>query len=194
MLNHRLAHTWIQIRAHTSVWTLMFAFTSGMQIFRRAYPDAIIYGAFALLLALESSGLLKRWRFRGVHVNDGAPIFTAIFAGIFIYFSHRQAGNLLVFFIAFGFLLFLVLWRHGDEHEKLSPRQFSNAVYWAILGVALGLWELLAMVFSTLAHDDIFPTLSVIFVPRIDQPVVKLQFIILWLGFGLYFFEKWRRR
>ena len=187
-------NAWQKVRSHTSVWTLLFGFTSGMQIFRNSYPDALIFGFFTILLALESSGALHRWKFKGIVARDSAAIAVALFSAIFIYYSHRQAATLLIFLIALAFLLFAAIWRHADNHEKLSPNQFRSAIHWAIISCALGLWEFFAMFFSTLAKEDKFPTLSVIFVPKVDEPLVKFQFIALWLGFGLYFFEKWKNR
>jgi len=165
-----------------------------MQVFRSAYPDAVIFGFFTVLLALESSGLLKSWRFNGVEVKDSVAIVVTFFSAIFIYYSHRQAATLLIYLIGLGLLLFVATWRRANNHEKLSRLQFRSAIYWAIIAVALGLWEFAAMFFSTLAHEDLFPTLSVIFLPKLESPLVKFQFLALWLGVGLYFFEKWKNR
>ena len=185
---------WQEVRNRTSVWTLLFGFTAGMQIFRQAYPDAVIFSVFTLLLALESSGALHRWKFRGVQVKDSAAIAVALFSALFIYFSHRQAATLLIFLIALGLLLFATTWRRTNDHEKLSRLQFRSALHWGIVATALGLWEFCAMFFSTLAHEDKFPTLSVIFLPKLESPLVKFQFIALWIGLGLYFFERWKNR
>ena len=185
---------WQRVRSRTSVWTLLFGFTAGMQIFRQAYPDALIFGLFTVLLALESSGALRRWKFGGVQVKDSTAIAVALFSALFIYFSHRQAATLLIYLIALGAMLFVATWRRANDHERLSKRQFGSAVYWAVLATALGLWEFLAMFLSTLAHEDKFPTLSVIFLPKLESPLVKFQFIALWLGLGLYFFERWKNR
>lgn len=187
-------NTWQKVRERTSVWTLLFGFTAGMQVFRQAYPDAVIFGFFTVVLALESSGALHRWKFSGVKVKDATAIALALFSALFIYFSHRQAVTLLIFLIALGFMLFAATWRRANDHEKLSNLQFRSAIYWGIVATALGLWEFCAMFFSTLAHEDKFPTLSVIFLPKLESPLVKFQFIALWLGLGLYFFERWKHR
>ena len=181
-----------KVRERTSLWTLIFAFTFAVQVYRFALADMIIFGALTILLAVESSGKTENWKFNGVQVNQlFATIFTAV-AGIFVFTQKRQSVELAIFFIFLAVVLFLAIWRKKPHADKLSKREFAHAIYWSIVAVILGAWEFLALIFSRIVHDDkAFPTISELLLPKLDQNIPRLIFLIGWLGVGYYCIEKW---
>ena len=181
-----------KIRERTSLWTLIFAFTFAIQVYRWAVADMIIFGTLTVILAIESSGRTEDWKFNGVQVNEITAFLVIAATGIFIYISERQDPALAVIFILLAFIILLSVWRKKSSAEKLSKREFSHAIYWSVVAGVLGTWEFMALILSRIVHNDrAFPTISELILPKLDGNLPRLIFLIAWLGVGFYFIEKW---
>ena len=183
------------IRKRTSLWTLIFGFTFAIQVYRWSIADMLIFGSLTIILAFESSNLPKRWKFNGIEVNEFVAFLVTAAAGIFIYISERQDPELAAAFVLLGLILLLTLWRRKSSTEKLTKREFGHAVYWSIVAGVLGIWEFFALILSRIVHDNqAFPTISELLLPKLDSNLARLIFLIVWLGVGFYFIEKWDHR
>lgn len=180
------------VRRRTSTWTLIFAFTFAIQVYRWSVPDMAIFGFLTLLLAIESSTLVQNWKFDGIRFSQVVGYIFIAALGTYIYISKRQDPGLAAIFVLFAIILLLAVWRKKAQSEKLNKREFAHAIYWSTLAGILGAWEFFALVLSRIAHNDkAFPTISELLLPSLDRPVPKIIFIICWLGFGFYLIEKW---
>ena len=181
-----------RVREHTSLWTLIFAFTFAIQIYRWAIADMLIFGFLTALLAIEPSKQTKSWKFNGVQVNEITAFLVIAATGVFIYVSERQDPALAAVFVLLAAILLLTIWRKKPSAEKLSKREFGHAIYWSIVAGVLGAWEFLALILSRLVHNDkAFPTISELLLPKLDGNLPRLIFLIIWLGVGFYLIEKW---
>ncbi|MEY4444519.1 MAG: hypothetical protein RL301_598 [Actinomycetota bacterium] len=180
------------IRKRTSLWTLIFGFTFAIQVYRWAIADMVIFGILTLILAIESSSISSNWKFNGIQVNQIVAFLITAASGVFIYLSERQDPALGFFFALLALMLLLGIWRRKSGAEKLTNREFGHAIYWSAVAGVLGVWEFLALILSRIVHNDkAFPTISELLLPKLDSNLARLVFLIVWLGVGYYFIEKW---
>lgn len=183
----------IRIHRKTSFWTLLAGITFAVQVWRWSIADMWIFGTATILLFLESSGLIDGWRFNGLRLREIFYLGFTMFSAAFLYLTKRQDPELAAYFIVLAPLLFITLWNSNPKHERLKKREFKSAVFWSLIGVILGLWEMFALILSNVVHSDAaFPTISELIVPVLDESFARFQFLVLWLGVGYYFASKWR--
>ena len=181
-----------KIRKRTSTWTLILAFTFLIQVYRWSVADMVIFGVLTAILFFESAKF--SWKYNGIEVNQTSAAIFAVISSIYLFTSKRQEFSLAGYFLLLAFLTLISIWRAKDDAHKLTKREFASALYWSAIAGLLGLWEFLALVLSRIVKDDkAFPTISELLVPKLDSKFERLQFTLIWLTIGFYFFEKWRK-
>lgn len=178
----------------TSAWSLIAFITFAVQLYRRSYSDAIIFGLALFIIHFESTGIIDSWKFRGIKLSR---FHLRIFIGaslLAIYLTNREETTLAIYFLLIAPLIFIFLWDGEPKHEKLNRLEIRSAVYWSFCGVAIATWEVLAIVLSIFFGDKSeFPTLSEIAAPVLSSPIERLQFAFIWLLSGYYIVVKWKK-
>ena len=79
--------------------------------------------------------------------------------------------------------------RGGLERGRVEP---TGAIAWASVGVALGIWELLALLLQPTLTTDSYahPTISVLTDPALATHPGRSIALFLWLGFGWFLVQR----
>lgn len=183
--------TYSRLRRFTSIWTYIFFITFLVQLYRHELADVIIFAIASLILFLESSQTSKKLKNLGLVASRYAVDLFIGLSFIILIFCKRESAPLLIYFLALGPIMILVMWSGNATHIRLGLLEFKSALFWSFSVLALILWELATVILSRLAHDDSrFPTLSELTFPLLNSTVVKTQFIIIWLLVGRFLILK----
>ena len=176
-------------------WVVIFVGTALFHTWRGSVQDIIIFGLSALLILTQVFGL-HRLGFENQPKFSTWSIATVVaVSAILLYISPRhELVNFLVLlaFIPIGIALVMYRDRPMDE-----PREqvLTSRLLWGWWAALFALTELIAYVGSKLSGDlELFPTISVVLDPVLDQPLGRAVFVALWLTSGVYLFGIRRRR
>lgn len=176
-----------------SNWTYIFLITFGVQLFRRQYSDAIIFGIATTVLLIQPIQKLHNFSLPRLKLDKRTLWFLVSFLGLTFAYIPRHHRLLAILFIALGLFLFLVLWNFQDSYKRLSRLEFSSSIFWSITAIALSLWETMALVIARLKdNNSAYPTISELVVPVLSNPIPRLQFIALWILIGWLVIRHWK--
>lgn len=87
----------------------------------------------------------------------------------------------------------MLAWRTPPRPEQAaSPLPSLGLKAWIVVFVALGLWELMALLMqsSLVVADPAHPTISTLMDPVLAAGYRRALFLLAWLGFGAYLLER----
>lgn len=177
-----------------SWWILAFAFNFVFQIYRGSLEDIIFFSIALIIMILESTKLLN-WIPEFPTLRDSkANIFILIGISLYLLYTKRETPWTPWLFSIFFIFMFLDLWRREDGVQiKLTNSQIRSAKSWAVIGIALCIWELIAFVLASISKDDFsYPTISVLISPNLDGLLGRGIFIICWVALGFMLLRDWR--
>ena len=183
------------------VWIGVLALTATFQFGRGAPVDGAVFGAAALLLILDTVGVLPE--IAPTRLPPLGILLVAALAGAVVLIVAPFAGPLAaacVVLIGFGCVPFV--WPRaarpaaasavGAEHPHKPPvieRRVlrRTGVLWAVLAVLVCLWELTAFFLGapSTAAELAHPTISSLVEPFVAWPWGRPIFVVLWLLGGI---------
>lgn len=123
----------------------------------------------------------------------GAVVMASALA---LYFSERHGlvnFVTLLIYIPIGIVLLLYVDRE-NQTLPTGPVRRSRLV-WGTWAISFALIELIAYLGSKVSGDlELFPTISVLLDPVLDDPLGRATFVALWLIAGVYLFGIRRRK
>jgi hypothetical protein len=178
------------LRVTVAAWILILVLTGLFQFYRAAVPDGIVFLAMAAALIIGRTGILRsfdqhRWQPRRVLVLSAL----ALAAGVLVLTPrHGIADGVVV--VASGILVFVVAWPDPPRDDEADPswtiRLRRSAIAWSIVGIAFCAWELITYFGGlTRAGRDVYPALSDLIDPWLDNPIGRAIFVALWLSGGV---------
>lgn len=180
------------------LWVIALSIMAGFQLWRGAWVDGVLFGVLVTMLVIDrlTGG---RLRLPGLPAAPPwlAPALSAAL-GIILVFAPRQGWLDLIVIVVIGVGVFLLGWSPAPSSGPARPAAAvrRSMVIWAVLGVALAVWEALAFVFLTsLPQGEFgFPTISVLFDPLVESLPGRILFVGLWLICGLGLLDVTGRR
>lgn len=182
-------------RSHISLWALVFAITDGLQFFRGAWEDAVIFTlATGLVLGAGTIWLHQDWdsnkAISGRQIDLGLGLLGALFI---ITPRHTVLGLAAVILVAP--VLVALLWgNHRGPRGQATDRIKRSRFIWVTWAVVTALWEFAANVLGQLEGNLYsFPTISVLLDPLLDNLFGKTGFVVVWILVGVGLIRVGRR-
>lgn len=176
-------------------WVVIFVGTALFHTWRGSLQDIIIFGFSAALILTQVFGLYRIGFENQPQFPTWAIASVVLVSAVLLYVSPRH--ELVNFIVLLAFIpigIALVMYRDKPVPE---PREqvFTSRLLWGWWAALFALVELVAYVGSKLSGDlNLFPTISVILDPVLDQPLGRAVFVALWLMAGVYLFGIRRRK
>lgn len=184
------------VKASFNPWVLIFVGTAIFHTWRGSFEDILIFGGSALLILSQVAGLTKYGFQKQPQLSPIAIGTVVVAAALALYFSERHGFvNLLtlLIFIPIGIVLLLYV----DAENQIPPTGpvRRSRLVWGIWAISFAFIELIAYLGSKLSGDlELFPTISVLLDPVLDDPLGRATFVALWLIAGVYLFGIRRRK
>lgn len=181
-------------------WLAAMSAMAGVQTWRGAYEDGILFFAIVLVLAVDRSTgerlgsklrrpPLKRWMIWAITSALGVVLVVA----------PRHGTTVFVTMMVLGVVMVAMAWapveRRSENGENASALRRS-AWLWASIAVAVCLWEAITFVLSMIASggSEAHPTVSVLLDPMLETILGRIVFVGLWLAAGAGLVFIWRRK
>lgn len=181
-----------------TLWTIVLATMSGFQLWRGAYVDGILFTLVTLLLIVDTLTGRRIKLLRSPLVAPRWVIAVVVGAlGLILMVAPRHGLIDLVTMVIIGVAVFILGWAPARERTPLPHAAYRrSAITWAVLGVALCLWEALMFILASVmpAQENDFPTISVLLDPFLEWLPGKIIFMGLWLIAGLALLRVWSKR
>ena len=184
---------WKSLQA-VSGWALVFGVNFLFQLYRGNPWDQVIFTLVLIFITLESLHLFD-WipefrKLRSARLTQVILILISLYL-IFAKPASAITGILMPLFLIF---MFFALWRKRDgEKVHLKPEEIKSAKVWAIIGVAICLWELIAYVLGSISDDTYSsPTISDLLLPEMGGIFGRAVFTIGWAFIGFLLLRDWR--
>jgi hypothetical protein len=170
---------------------------AGFQTWRGAYVDGVLFFALAAMLIIDrlTGGrivILKKPVVAPKVVTLG---ITGVL-GLVLVLAPRHSWIDLVAFIAIGVTVLIVAWEPTPERQKRPHAAMLRSMwFWSMAAVVLCVWEATAFVLSVTVPggDQMFPTISVLLDPFVENIWGRIVFVGLWLAAGLGLLQLWRK-
>lgn len=176
----------------------MLCIMSAFQLWRGAYVDGVLFTLITVLLIVDTATGRRIKLLRAPLVAPRWVIALVVGAlGMVLMVAPRHGVIDLITMCVIGIAVFVLGWAPARSRAELPRVAYRrSAITWAVLGVALCLWEALMFIFQTAwpARENDFPTISVLLDPFLQWLPGKIVFIALWLVAGLALLRVWSKR
>ena len=173
-------------RYQLSLWALVFAITDGLQFFRGAWEDAVVF-TLATLLVLGAGTIFRHYDWDSNSVITPRQVdFGLAAVGIFFIVAPRHTLFGLTLTILLAPMLVALIWgNHRGPRSKATDRIKRARLVWVCWAVVTALWEFGANILGQLDNNLYsFPTISVLLDPLLDNLFGKAGFVVLWILVG----------
>lgn len=176
-------------------WICIVAIISLVQVIRVEYFDAIVFGATAVVLAVDAVA--------GPRIRTPRPPVWAIIAaasaiGVVLALAPRRGIVMAVAVIVVGLAAVAIAWPDPvrDDQPPGSRRTTRAAIAWAIVAIATCLLELGSFLLGRATAETKYthPALSDLLDPMLNLPGGTAVFGALWLAVGVLLVSRGRRR
>jgi hypothetical protein len=176
-------------------WIAIVAIISLVQVLRVEYFDAIVFGATAVVLAVDA---VAGPRIRAPRPPLWAVIAAAAAIGVVLALAPRRGIVMAVAVIVVGVAAIAIAWPDPvrDDPPADVRRTTRAAIAWAIVAVATCLLELGSFLVGreTAETKYLHPALSDLIDPALNLPGGTAVFGALWLALGVLLVTRGRRR
>ena len=181
-----------------AAWLFVLVATGIVQIVRRQWIDAAIFGAAALLLTADAAGLFPVGRPRTLprmRVLLGAAAACLIVLSL----APRHGVLAAVTMLAIGVGAVIVAWPPISDPRPPSPwpRALRRlGIAWAVIWIVGCIWELIEFILGGLSPQArvMFPALSDMLDPIVTPGLGQAVFAAAWLAIGIFLVMRRRRR
>jgi len=180
-----------------TLWTIVLAIMSAFQLWRGAYVDGVLFSILTILLVVDTITGRRIKLLRSPVVAPRWVITLVIGAlALVLMIAPRHGMVDLITMVVVGVAVFILGWAPARPRTPLPAKAYRrSAITWAVLGVALCVWEALMFILATvMPHREFeFPTVSVLLDPFLEWWPGKVIFIGLWLVAGLALLRVWSK-
>lgn len=178
------------------LWILVMLIMASFQTWRGASVDGVLVYSVALLLVVDwLTG--ERLRIAWLRAIPRWVVWsTAAVAAVILTLAPRHGVLVFVVMALLGVTMLVLSWGPPSHRANLAqPAVRKSAWIWAILGIALCVWEALAFVLSVTLPGGInaYPTVSVLLDPVLQTLIGRGTFVALWGAAGVGLVMIWRR-
>lgn len=186
----------------TVAWLVVLAAVTGVQLSRRAWPDALTLLAVLGVLVVDLTGSLRHGTVTVSHTGP-AIIGAAVLVGLVLFVAPRHGTVAGLAVVASGAAALAYAWpdRADDDHvaadRPVWDRPTSRtALAWSAAWIAACLWELAMFVLGSHETDgrNLYPAASDLLDPVLDNPLAKALFVVVWLAAGVGLLARTDRR
>lgn len=175
----------------------MLAIMAGFQTWRGAYVDGVLFFALVAMLITDrlTGGRIILLKQPVVAPKVVTLAITGVL-GLVLILAPRHSWIDLVALVAIGVTVLIVAWAPTPERPERSRTSLLRSMwFWSMAAVALCVWEATAFVLSVTVPDgiDMFPTISVLLDPFVENIWGRIVFVGLWLAAGLGLLQLWRK-
>lgn len=174
----------------------MLGLIAGVQFFRNATIDGVIFTVVAIAVVVDATGILPRSErtFRAPRLIVLLPVAAAVAAVLIIAPRHGVVVGILI--VAIGVGAVVIAWPNrapGDRDIWTTPTRRAGIV-WSVVALAACAWELTMYLLGTFTSGgrETGPALSDMLDPLADQPVGTVLLAAAWVAVGLFSFAGWR--
>ena len=195
MMTTRISPRWT---VSSVLWIAVLAIMASFQAWRGAWVDAILFYAIVAVLVIDrlTGGTIKLIK-QPLIVSKPVMLIAGGIATMILVIAPRHGVINFVVMVVIGLSVLLVAWQPQPEGKKLPARAYTRSTYaWAILAVALCVWEALAFIFSVVMPNGLlnYPTVSVLLDPLVENLWGRIFFVALWIAGGLALLGVWRKK
>ena len=179
------------------LWICVLAIMAGFQTWRGAYVDGVLFFALAAMLIIDrlTGGRIILLKQPLVAPKIVILAITGVL-GLVLVLAPRHSWIDLVAMVAIGVTVLIVAWEPTPERQQRSHVSLLRSIWlWSVAAVALCVWEATAFVLSVTVPngDEMFPTISVLLDPFVENIWGRIVFVGLWLAAGLGLLQLWRK-
>lgn len=194
-MNIRISPRWT---VSSVLWIAVLAIMASFQAWRGAWVDAILFYAIVAVLVIDrlTGGTITLIK-QPLIVSKPVMLVAGGIATMILVIAPRHGVINFVVMVVIGLSVLLVAWQPQPEGKKLPARAYTRSTYaWAILAVALCVWEALAFIFSVVMPNGLlnYPTVSVLLDPLVENLWGRIFFVALWIAGGLALLGVWRKK
>ncbi|WP_281641075.1 hypothetical protein [Aurantimicrobium minutum] len=180
------------------LWICVLAIMAGFQTWRGAYVDGVLFFALVAMLIIDrlTGGRIILLKQPVVAPKVVTLAITGVL-GLVLILAPRHSWIDLVALVAIGVTVLIVAWAPTPERPERSRTSLLRSMwFWSMAAVALCVWEATAFVLSVTVPDgiDMFPTISVLLDPFVENIWGRIVFVGLWLAAGLGLLQLWRKQ
>lgn len=179
------------------LWISVLTIMASFQAWRGAWVDAVVFYALVTVLIIDrlSQGQIRLIR-QPLIVSRGVMLVIAGVLAAALVIAPRHGLFDLIVMIVIAVAVLLVAWQPQPEGKQLPHTSYSrSALAWSVLAVALCVWEALAFIFSVSMPDgDLYPTISVLLDPLVENFWGRTFFVGLWFAGGLGLLGVWAKK
>jgi hypothetical protein len=186
----------------TVAWLVVLAAVTGVQLSRRAWPDAITLATVLGLLVVDLTGRLRHGT---VAVANTGPaiIGAAVLVALILFVAPRHGAVAGLAVVATGAAALAYAWPDragatGDVGDRpVWDRPTSRTAFaWSAAWIAACLWELTMFILGSKETDgrNRYPAASDILDPLLNHPLAKAVFVVVWLAAGVGLLARADRR
>jgi hypothetical protein len=174
--------------------------TSGFQFYRGAISDGVVFGVLAIALILDALHWMPALRTREWRPSRTLTIGALAVAAAVLALTPRHGMADGVVLVVTGILVLIVTWPDGPKTDGpktgWTPRMRRSATLWAIIGIAVCVWELLMYFLGAYlpGGSTRYPALSDLLDPLIQNPIGRILFVAAWLLGGVALSRRGRTR
>ena len=179
------------------LWICVLTIMASFQTWRGAYVDGILFYSLVIMLIVDrlTGGRLVIFK-RPIIAPKWVTLAITGTLGVVLVSSPRHSWIDLVVFVAIGVTVLLVAWEPAPDRVQRPHKAYARSMWmWAMLAVAICLWEATAFVLSVTlpGGSEDFPTISVLLDPFVENTWGRMVFVGLWLAAGYGLLRFWRR-
>ncbi len=199
---HRSADGVHRLTFGTVAWLVVVAAVAGVQLSRRAWPDAVTLLTVLGVLLLDLTGRLRHGR---VTVSPTGPtiVGASVLVGLVLFVAPRHGGVAGVAVVASGAAALAYAWpdRAAGERSVAGRPAWDRptsrtALAWSAAWIAACLWELTMFILGSRETDgrNLYPAASDLLDPLLNNPLAKALFVVVWLAAGVGLLARTDRR
>ncbi len=181
-------------RLATVGWIVVLGLIAGVQFFRAATIDGVIFTVVAIALVMDATGILPRSErtYRAPRLALLLPIAAAVAAVLILAPRHGIVVGILI--VAIGVGAVVIAWPNrapGNRDIWTTPTRRAGMV-WSVVALAACVWELTMYLLGTFTSGgrETYPALSDLLDPLADQPVGTVVLAAAWVAFGVFFLRR----
>lgn len=182
----------------SALWIVVMLIMASFQTWRGAYVDGVLVYGIALLVTVDRLTGERTPKVTWLrHTRRGAVWFTAAAVAIILTLAPRHGLVVFIVMAAAGIVMLFLAWGEPSTPATLAqPALRRSAWAWALLGIALCLWEAIAFVLSVTTPGGVnaYPTVSVLLDSVLQTLIGRGIFVALWVAAGVGLIMIWRRR
>ncbi|GAA1997863.1 hypothetical protein [Microbacterium ulmi] len=167
-------------------WLFVVVAIGLVQLLRRQWGDAIIFGVTAFALTADASGLLPlegSWR----RPRTRTVVIVGVVAAVPLVLLPRHGVAMAIAVMAIGVAAGAAAWpRHPSPVRPWSRGLRALAIWWGAVWIAGCLWELAEVLRGAQLPGGraAYPALSDLLNPAVDTVAGKIVFVVCWLAVG----------